>query len=77
MARGISKIGDRLLGSLLKTVDAGACCPETGDRCGTYTHTTCSEHIKTTRWYWLERACSCSCTVQSGIPTGQVQTSHC
>jgi hypothetical protein len=77
MTRSITRMGDRLLGSLLKTVDAGACVKNVGDRCGTYSVTTCTEHLKTTRYYYLEVSCGGPCTVRGGVPTGKVVTSHC
>ncbi len=35
MTRVITGLGDRMLGALLRTAEAGACIPENGQSCGT------------------------------------------
>ncbi|MCW2792853.1 MAG: hypothetical protein JWO76_1951 [Nocardioides sp.] len=78
MIRRTKSLGDRLVGRLIGSVDAGACVQNAGELCSTtYSHTTCSEHVKTTRYYYYAHSCTGPCTDKSGVATGRVDTSHC
>jgi hypothetical protein len=55
MTRVITGLGDRMLGALLRTTEAGACIPEHGQSCGTVP---CSGGYCGSDGRWFQKYCT-------------------
>ena len=61
MTRTLSQAGDRLLGLLVKKVDAGACCPDKGTPCNNGFEYCSGGRVQIAHYTTAKYNCNCEC----------------